>query len=111
MTERQIKMMVSSVKCHICGDHYEKNSIDILGHQNDTWFMNVFCPTCNKSIFIAAIIKKEGSPTIVSDLTKQELDSFSQENMVNDNDLLDLHNFIREFDGDFIKLFSKGDNR
>jgi hypothetical protein len=106
MTERQIKTMVSSVKCHICGDHYEKNSIDILGYQNDTWFMNVFCPTCNKSIFIAAIIKKEDSQ-LVTDLAKQEIDLFPQRNQVNEDDLLDLHNFFTDFDGDFIKLFNK----
>jgi hypothetical protein len=107
MTENQIKKMVSSVKCHICGAHYEKNSIDILGHENDTWFMNVFCPTCNKSIFIAAIIKKE-DPQSVTDLTKKEIDAFSRGNHVNDDDLLDLHRFFTDFDGDFIKLFTQG---
>jgi ribosomal protein S27E len=107
MTENQIRKMVSSVKCHVCGEHYEKNSIEILGHENDTWFMNVFCPTCKKSIFIAAIIKKDDSQPL-TDLMKQEILSLPQGRQINEDDLLDLHNFLSAFDGDFVKLFNQG---
>jgi hypothetical protein len=107
MTENQIKKIVSSVKCHACGEHYEKNSIEILGHENDTWFMNVFCSKCKKSIFIAAIIKKEEAQ-LSTDLTQQEISRLSGNNPVSDDDLLGLHKFLTDFDGDFAKLFNQG---
>lgn len=107
MNERLIKKLVSTVKCNICGEHYEINNIDIIGHKDGTWFLNIFCPTCDRKSFVAAIIKKENAQELVTDLTKEELKAYVQDNFINSNDLLDLHNFLKHFDGDFIKLFNQ----
>ena len=107
MNEHLIKKLVSTVKCNVCGEHYEVNHIDIIGHRNGTWFLNIFCPTCDRKSFVAAIIKKENDHEIVTDLTRKEFSASFQATFINSNDLLDLHNFLKDFDGDFIKLFSQ----
>jgi len=107
MNERLIKKLVSTVKCNVCGAHYEVNNIDIIGHRDGTWFLNIFCPTCDRESFVAAIIKKENAHEIVTDLTEKGFTASVDANSVDSNDPLDLHDFLKDFDGDFGKLFSK----
>lgn len=107
MNERLIKKLISTVKCNVCGEHYEINNIEIMGHQDDTWYLNVFCPTCDRESFVAAIIKKEKAQEIITDLTEEEFIASAQDDLINSNDLLYLHSFLKDFDGDFSKLFSQ----
>ncbi len=107
MNERLIKKLVSTVKCNVCGAHYEINNIEIVGHQDGTWFLNIFCPTCDRESFVAAIIKKEKAQEIITDLTEEEFNAPVRAKLINSDDLLDLHNFLKKFDGDFIQLFGR----
>ena len=106
MNERLIKQLLSTVRCSECGDHYQADNLKILGHQDDTWFVNACCPACYKRVFVVAIIKKDKPLQIVKELSETEIAKFSQAGAVNSDDLLDLHDFLKTFDGDFITLFS-----
>jgi transcription elongation factor Elf1 len=107
MNERLIKKLVSTVKCNVCGVHYELANIDIIGHRDGTWFLNIFCPTCDRESFVAAIIKKENAQEIVTGVTEEKFTASVRADLISSNDLLNLHNFLKDFDGDFIKLFSQ----
>lgn len=107
MNERLIKKLISTVKCNVCRKNYEINNIDVLGHQADTWFLNVSCHTCNRQSYVAAVIKRERAQKIITDLTEKEAAASEKISLVSSNDLLDLHSLLKDFDGDFIKLFSQ----
>lgn len=106
MEDRFIKRLVSSMKCNVCGQRYVADNINVLGHQEELWFLSVFCPSCRTQGLVAAVVKEERVQAI-GELTPEDQERLSQIAPVSEDDLLDLHNFLKDFDGDFAGLFSK----
>lgn len=104
--ERLIKRLMSSIKCSSCGQHYEVDNVDVLGHNDDLWFLRVLCSSCHIQCLVAAIVKEEKVTEIVTDLTKEELSKFTGVGVAGD-DVLDMHDFLKDFDGDFSRLFGQ----
>jgi len=55
---------------------------------------------------MAAIVKEGGVPEVITDLTEAELDKFRNGKLTAD-DVLDMYNFLNNFDGDFSRLFNQ----
>jgi len=51
------------------------------------------------------VINDKNSPAIVSDLTDEEFTKFKDASAPNTNDILDMHAYLKDFDGDFSGLF------
>ena len=107
MEESLIKKLVASVKCSVCGQRYKANNIDVLGHEDDLWFLSVSCPACNTQYLVAAIIREDRAPEVITDLTEAELDRFRNMDSLTPDDVLDMHSFLKDFEGDFSRLFSR----
>lgn len=107
MNERYIKRLIATIKCGVCGHHYEGENVKILGHRDEFWFLSVFCPVCRSRGFVAAVIKEGMLPQLITDLSEAEKAKFRDLEAVGADDLLDIHNFLKEFDGDFAHLFSR----
>jgi galactokinase len=109
MDDRFIKKLLANMKCGICGRHYEPGHINILGHKEDLWFLSVFCPACTSQALVAAVIKEGKVAEVVTDLTEKELSKLSDGSTIEADDVLDLHNFLKGFEGDFSSLFSENE--
>jgi len=107
MEDNIIKRVASSMKCRSCGQHYRTNNIDILGHHEDYWFLSMFCPVCQSQSLVAAVVKEDKVVQLTTDLTEAESGRFSEMDRVSGNDVLDMHNFLKSFDGDFSEVFSQ----
>ena len=107
MEEGLIKRLLASIKCGVCGQPYEVDNINVLGHQEDLWFLSTFCPACQARCLVAAVIREGRVPEVITDLTKAELDKFRNVSRVTIDEVLDMHNFLKGFDGDFSWLFSQ----
>ena len=107
MEERLIKRLMTSIKCSSCGQHYEVYNIDVLGHSEDLWFLRVLCASCHTQCLVAAIVKEDKVTEVITDLTEAELDKFVGVDMVGANDVLDMHDFLKNFDGGFSRLFGQ----
>jgi hypothetical protein len=103
--ENLIKKLMTSMKCCVCGQHYEVDNIEVLGHDENLWFLSVLCVTCQTQYLAAAVIKEGIAPEVITDLTEAELDKFSNMSRLTADELLDMHNFLKEFDGDFTRFF------
>lgn len=107
MEDGLIKRLMTSIKCSVCGQRYEVDNIDVLGHQEDLWFLSVLCPACHARCLVAAVIREDKVPEVTTDLTQAELDRFRNVGRVTTDDVLDMHNFLKDFDGDLSQLFSQ----
>jgi hypothetical protein len=107
MDEKYIRRMMSTMKCSVCGERYESGNISVLGHRDDVWFLSVFCPSCHSQGLVAAVINDSKVPQVVTDLTQGEKAKFGTGNGVEADDILDIHDFLKGFDGDFSKLFAR----
>jgi len=103
MEERLIKRLMASMKCESCGQHYEVYNIDVLGHREDLWFLRVHCSACHTQCLVAAIVKESRMSEAVTDLSEIELDEF-KDNVIEIDDVLNMHNFLKDFDGNFSRL-------
>ncbi len=107
MEEGLIKRLIASIKCGVCGQRYEIGSIDVLGHHQDLWFLSALCPACHTRCLVAAVIKEGRVSEVVTDLTEAELDKFKDAGRITPDEVLDTHSFLKDFDGDFSRLFSQ----
>jgi len=107
MEENLIKRFATSIKCSVCGQHYEVDNVKILSHQEDLWFLRAFCSACHTQCLVAAAIKEGKAPKVITDLTEAELDKFKEMDKLTADEVLDMHSFLKGFDGDFSQLFSQ----
>ena len=105
--EGTIKKLMASAKCSACGQGYETGNIDVLGHHEDLWFLSVFCPECGARYLVAAVVGEEKVSEVITDLTGAELKKFRGASGLTVNEVLDMHNFLNDFDGDFSGLFCR----
>ncbi len=107
MEESFIKKLMASMKCSACGQCYEVDNVDVLGHEGDLWFLRVFCPACQARYLMTAVVKEDRVPEVITDLTEAELDKFKRGGVLTADEVLDMHSFLKDFDGDFSRLFSQ----
>ncbi len=107
MEEGLIKRLMSSIKCSSCGQHYEAYDIDVLGHNDDTWFLRVHCSSCHTQSLVAAIIKETRMSKVTNDLTEVEMAELHYSDLVSADDVLDMRSFLSSFDGDFSHIFEQ----
>ncbi|MFC1899095.1 hypothetical protein ACFLXP_02040 [Chloroflexota bacterium] len=100
-----IRKFVTSVKCTVCEQYYAAESVKILGHQENLWLLNLSCPSCQTQRLVAAVIKENKTAKVITDLTKAEFIKFREIDKPNTDDILDMNIFLRNFDGDFSRLF------
>lgn len=98
----QFRWLVSQIKCSKCGQQLQPNNVHVLGQQDDLWFLNVFCGGCQTQALVAALVRETAK---VVDEHPVETES------VTADDTLDMHNFLKTFDGDFSTLFAPQDKR
>ena len=103
-----IKRLIASIKCGTCGQHYEEDNIEIIEHSEELWFLRVFCSSCHVKCLVAAIIREDEKTEVITDLTEAELDKFKDMDRVRVDDVLDMRDFLNDFDGDFPRLFRQG---
>ena len=108
MEEKLIKKLIASIKCGSCGQHYSEDGIEVIERSEDLWFLQVHCPCCDIKCLVAAIIKEDSGPEIITDLTETELEKFRSSDSVKTDDVLDMHEFLKGFDGDFPRIFRNG---
>ena len=106
--ENLIKRLMTSIKCGVCGQRYDIDNIDVIGHREDLWFLRVVCLSCHTQALVAAVIKEGKVPEVITDLTGTELDKFKNAGSLTADEVLDMHSFLKKFDGDFSRLFSPG---
>ena len=107
MEENFIKRLMTSVKCGVCGQHYGADNISVLSHQEELWFLRVSCSACQTQCLVAAIVKQGKMPKIVTDLTETELENLRNVGAPIADDILDMHNFLKGFNGDFSRRFNQ----
>lgn len=100
-----MKHLLATIKCSICGQHYEISDVSVLGHQEDLWFVGAFCSGCHTQALVAAVVKENSA--VITDLTEEEFSRLQEGKPVQTEDLLEIHSFLKGFSGDFSRLFSR----
>jgi len=123
-SEKQIKRIVLDrmERCSVCHRGFESDDIRVLSRRADMWMMVVECTECHARNFVAAVLN-DGDPR-EAQLALRRLSQGDAEPEgigqggrrgkqpaeppkppVTVDDVLDMHEFLQGFDGDFQRLF------
>ena len=118
-SETQIKRIVLDrmERCSVCHRGFEPDDVHVLSRKADMWMLMVSCGECHARNFVAAVIgdgdaeeaqlalRRLGEEHVRSRLDI-EPESEAAGEPVSVDDVLEVHEFLQGFDGDFQRLFS-----
>jgi hypothetical protein len=124
-SEVQIKRIVLDrmERCGICHRDFGPDDIHVISRKPDLWTMLVECEECHARNFVAAVLN-DGDPQeaqlalrrLSESALKQarddsepaiELQAPPSGEQVTAGDVVDMHEFLQEFEGDFQRLFRR----
>lgn len=105
--ERLLKQLVSRFRCSVCRNAFARDHVRVAARHDQLWIVSVRCGRCRHQQVFWIAMKAETVPTILGDLTTDEEEHFSALGPVTGDDVLDVHEFLSDFDGDFQKLFAQ----
>jgi len=119
-SEKQIKRIVLNrmERCSVCHQEFGSDDINVVSRRADMWMMVVTCTECHSRNFVAAVLG-DGDPD-EAQLALRKLSESGQAGLdapelaeagvpeggpVSIDDVIDMHEFLAGFDGDFARLF------
>jgi hypothetical protein len=118
-SEKQIKRIVLDrmERCSVCHRDFEPDDVHVLSRKSDMWMLMVSCSECHARNFVAAVIgdgDAEEAQLALRRLGEEHIRSKAEFEPEGDpeagepvsvDDILEMHAFLEEFDGDFKSLF------
>ena len=108
MQDKYIRHLISKIKCKVCGQHFDGAAVEHLGTFDEYSYYQLTCGVCGAQAMLTAIMQKDGdnNAEVITDMNVEELNNSSIRVPVSTDDMLDMMNYLKNFDGDFSELFS-----
>ena len=109
----EVRRIVLSVveDCIQCQQRFSVEDMRVVGRNGNLWVLAVRCPECASQSFVAAVVGEHDDGTTIEaaaiDLVDDEFEEPESIDPVTVDDVLDVHEFLEEFDGNFLRLFSR----
>ena len=118
-SEKQIKRIVLDrmERCSVCHRGFEPDDVHVLSRKSDMWMLMVSCGECQARNFVAAVIgdgdaeeaqlalRRLGEEHVRTRTDIEPEDEGMSGEPVSVDDVLEVHQFLQGFDGDFKALF------
>ncbi|HBG82015.1 TPA: hypothetical protein DDW69_04245 [candidate division CPR2 bacterium] len=95
-----LEKLKSTLKCPLCGKAYDKNEIKYLGTFNFSYLLEMNCQHCDLAVMATVIMNPQKNKL---DLIRGELKKFEEAEEISADELIELHEFLDKFDGNFKK--------
>lgn len=114
-----IRYLRKTVNCTMCQANYENEGIEVLSTYEDQGLFNLSCKKCSHQLMVHITIsdeekkaseeKKSAKPTIRAHraLTEKDITANIHGPNISTDDVINIHTFLNQFNGDFKELFSK----
>lgn len=101
-----IKSLYAALKCPGCGEVYDIEEIQFLGHMNGLFLMQMTCKKCKLPISLNFCFKNEKEPLV--DLSPAEIKALEEGwKRIDANEVIDFHSQLKSFRGDLAKTLRK----
>ena len=118
-SEKQIKRIVLDrmERCSVCHRGFEPDDVHVLSRKSDMWMLMVSCGECQARNFVAAVIgdgdaeeaqlalRRLGEEHVRARTDIEPEDEGMAGEPVSVDDVIEVHQFLQGFDGDFKALF------
>ena len=119
-SEKQIKRIVLDrmERCSVCHRGFEPDDVHVLSRKSDMWMLMVSCGECQARNFVAAVIgdgdaeeaqlalRRLGEEHVRTRTDIEPEDDGEPGEPVSVDDVIEIHQFLQGFDGDFKALLS-----
>jgi hypothetical protein len=108
LRDKYIRHLISKIKCNVCGQHFDGATVEHLGTFDEYSYYQLTCSVCGAQAMVTAIMQKdgEGNTEVITDLSVEELSKSTSRGPVSTDDMLDMINYLKNFDGNFSGIFS-----
>jgi len=106
--ENFIKRLMASIKCAVCGQPYNPDDVSIIGQEEEFWLLRVYCSACHTKCLVAVATTEDTALERATNLAEVRLDRLRSVGVPTAADVLSMHDFLQDFDGDFSRLFTPG---
>jgi hypothetical protein len=111
----EVRRIVLSVveDCVQCRQRFSLEDMRVVGRNGNLWVLAVRCPECASQSFVAAVVGEHDDGTTVEAAAIDLIDEETYEETVefidpvSVDDVLDMHRYLEEFDGNFLRLFNR----
>jgi len=99
--ERGEQNRVIPQKCPVCGAQRDHLSYMPLGYDEDRTIVHISCTKCAGAAMIFVSQNEGGMMTVgvLTDTTPTEARTFFQSDVISDNDVIAVHDYLDTFDG------------
>ncbi len=101
-----LERLLSVIRCSNCEHSYQVEDVSILGQEGELWVVSVSCPSCGIQGLVAAVVEENSPRELVTDFSEDEYEKFAQNEAIELDAVLDMHNFLKDFDGDISELLT-----
>jgi len=107
--EFDVRRTVVSVleQCSNCKQQYSLEDARVIERQGELWVLSVRCSHCDAQAYVAAVVDGDGAEIDEMRRTDEPDSEDAAEEPVTVDDVLDVHEFLDSFDGDFAALFHR----
>jgi hypothetical protein len=103
--ERLLKELVGTFRCQFCRRSFERDQVRVAARHEQLWIVSVRCSLCrNQQVFWVAL--KDNRSESGREISPEEEEYFSSLPPVGTDEILDIHQFLNDFNGDFTSLFA-----
>jgi hypothetical protein len=107
-----LRTRLTAFSCAACGRPYRADHINVLAQREDLFFVRLSCRACSsESIAIVTVqVEQSDRPQLEpGELALVGGDEADGAPPIDSDDLLAMHSFLTDFDGDFRGLFGAAD--
>jgi|GEM_PF-1461530 len=100
-----IKNIYTTLKCPACGEIYAIEEIQLMGHFDGFFLMQMTCSKCKLPVSVNFYTAKDHKEQ-AGDLKLSDLKNISQE-VITTDEVIAFHSNLNKFDGNFKKALSR----
>jgi len=96
-----IKYLKKTVTCTTCKKKFLDEDIKVISTIGSEGLFHIHCHHCHNEVIVHITILEQTSEKSNINIETRKASK------INENDILDIHNLLKQFNGDFIKLFTE----
>lgn len=105
--ERLFKQLLSTHRCGNCRQRFSRDRFSVVAKHEKLWVVSARCSACHMAQMFWVSLRN-GIQLAPEELTPAERERVESLPAVNGDDVLEMHEFLSKFDGDFRALFVPG---
>ena len=107
LTQAMIRQIVAQTRCGVCGHHFSRSDVQVVGHRENIWAMSVTCRECRAKALMLAVIANGTTHPVYTDLDPTEWNRFKSRPPISIDDVIQFYDYLDAYDGDFSEIMDE----